>query len=215
MLTDIEKSWVDEYLKPRYPELVPLYLEACSVASEARQSGQLTEAQANRLLELASSPRTPLSENVAGMLGQLAGSLPSAQAVLTTLAAAPRVLCRINALAALQELPVGRLHVQLISAALRDKSRRVRALAADKAMGFGMRDLLPELEHAVNHEQDSKLRDSLAWNLALLRDGYLVKQNSNGTVWVSCRRGGSVVSRSFPAGQFETDGRQWIAEQLQ
>lgn len=213
MLTDSTSAWIDGYLRPRYPELVPLYVEACSILSSVRESGRLTEGQANRLFELASSPRTPLGENVAGMLGDLAGNFSEAQNIVARLSDAGQVHCRINALVALDSFHVGPLHARLISALLCDKSMKVRALASSKAMSFGMSELVPDLDRAIEKETNEKLRTELEWNRTLLRDGYLVRGQPNGTVWVTCKQGGGVVSRSFPEAQFESEGRKWIAEQ--
>jgi hypothetical protein len=212
--SDCEASWVDTYLKPRYPELVPLYTEACSIASEARASGRLTAPRARRLIELASSARTPLGENVAGMLGELAAAMPEAQDAIAALAEARQVHGRINALVAIESFPVGPRHHRLIGMLLRDRSRRVRGLAADKAVSFGLKELLPELNQAVEAETNPELRDELEGQVALLRDGYRVRARDDGSMWVTCRKGRGVVSRFFSLGQFESEGRRWIAEQL-
>jgi hypothetical protein len=215
MSSDIEAIWIDTYLKPRYPELVPLCTEARSIASDAQASGRLTVPQARRLIELASSARTPLGENVAGMLGELAGAIPEAQDAIAALAEARQVHGRINALVAIESFPVGRLHVRLIGVLLRDRSRRVRGLAADKAVSFGLKELLPELIQAVQAETNPELREELEAQVALLRDGYRVSARDDGSVWVTCRKGRGVVSRRFSVGQFESEGQRWIAEQIQ
>ncbi len=202
MSSDRETSWVNTYLRSRYPELVPLYAEACSIAAEAKASACLTAPQARRLSELAASSRAPLGENVAGLLGELAAAIPEAQDAIAALAGARQVHGRINALVAIESFPVGRLHVRLIGMLLRDRSRRVRRLAADKAMGFGMKELLPELIQAVQAETNLQLRDELEAQVALLRDGYRVRALDDGSVWVTCRKDRGLVSRRFYVRQF-------------
>jgi hypothetical protein len=149
------------------------------------------------------------------MLGELAAAIPEAQDAIAALAEARQVHGRVNALVALEAFPVGRLHVRLIGMLLRDRSRRVRGLAADKAMSFGLKELLPELVQAVEAETNPELHDELEAQVTLLRDGYRISARDDGSVWVTCRKGRGVVSRRFSVGQFESEGQRWIAEQVQ
>lgn len=212
MLTESESSWVEGYLIPRYPELVALYIEARSIASSAKVSGKITSDQIHRLVEFASSTRTPLSENVAGMLGELA-SFGEAQEAVLGLAQAGQLHCRVNALVALDSTTSESLCVSVISRLLMDKSSKVRALAGSKAMSFGIKSLIQNLDKAIKDEKQQKIRADLEWDRDLLRDDYIVKNQGDGRVYVTCRQKGGVISTSFPEAEFESKGRKWIEKQ--
>jgi hypothetical protein len=214
VLSASEASWIESYLKPRYPDLVASYIQAREIVSAARVSGQLTAGQADQLAIMASSRRKPLGENVAGMVGELAADFPEADRVLQHLATAREVHCRINALAALDSITPCSTHIRLVALLLRDRSAKVRALAASKAMSFGLKELVPALSDAIERETNEKLRAELRWNCDLLRDGYSCKDQGDGCLWISCRRDGGVVSTSFRVKEFESEGRRWIAEQI-
>ena len=214
MLSESESSWVEVYLRPRYPELVEGYVEARGIVFSAQSTKHLATVDVQRLVAMAQSERKPLGENVSCMLGELAVSFPQAQDALRQLALSPAAHCRINALAALDSFPPSALHFELIERLLQDKSTKVRALAASKALSCGARGLLSALGSAIEREKNPELRAELEWNRSLLRDGYISTTREDGSVWVTCRRGGGVISASFPADQFESKGRQWIAENV-
>jgi hypothetical protein len=119
---------------------------------------------------------------------------------------------RINALVALEFHRKSPLTDEILCQALQDRSARIRALAADKIMTFGLRCLLPELEEAIAREAKPELRATLAWERDLLRDGFRIVDTGNGRVNVTCRIGGGVTSTSFSTNEMETKGRQWIKE---
>lgn len=207
-------SWVKEYLAPRYPELVAPYREAVRIAEDATSRGAISRGPLETLLQHARNPRKPLGENVASMLGRLANHFPEAQAGIRELAADSQVSARVNALVALLDHNQGALHEELLSVALTDKSSKVRELAADRIMYFGIRRLIPDLENAITHATSDKHRETLAWELALLRDGYFAKKE-DGRVWITCRTAEGVKSTSFPSETFDTAGRDWIAKTAQ
>lgn len=118
---------------------------------------------------------------------------------------------RVNALVALESHSVSDLHEQILALMLRDRSARVRSLAAGKVMAFGLRSLLPELEEAIIREAKSTTRKTLEWERDLLRDGFRIEDRGNGSAWVTCQRGAGVISMFFPIDEVETKGRQWMA----
>ncbi len=213
MLTKSESSWLETYLQPRYPELVPEYLEAHAIASTARTAGHLDAEAAARLVELASRPRKPLGENVAAMIAGLAGTLPAARDAIRTLAGAKVVHGHVNALVALCGLSWCDLHDELVSRLLRDPSIKVRALAASAVRESGITSLVPLLDNAIAAETNEKLRVQIARDRDLLRDGWVADAPVDGRIWVTCRRRSGTVSMSFTTDTFETKGREWIASQ--
>lgn len=211
-MSQVTESWIKEYLEPRYPELVDPYREAERIREAALKSGHLSGTSLSALLESARSARTPLGENVSSMLGTLAGRFPSAQAAIRTMARDKKAHIRINALVALESQEKSPLHEEILSAALRDRSARIRALAADQIMTFGLRRLLSDLEEAIAREAKPDLQAALIWERDLLRDGFRIADNGDGRVSVTCRTGGGVTSTSFSKTEMETKGRQWIRE---
>lgn len=71
---------------------------------------------------------------------------------------------------------------------LRDPRPRIRLFAASKAASSGLRELLPALDAAAAREAPGELRDAIAWNRDLLRDGRAVVVHRDGRLWVSWRR---------------------------
>ena len=162
-MASTEDSWVRDYLQPRYPELVAPYLRALHASRSALVKGALSPDVVQDLVESARSRRTPLGENVASMIGDLANHFSAARDAIKSLACDPSVHVRINALVALSSYAVSHLHEELLSAALTDRSARVRALAADKIMSMDLRQLVPTLETAIARESKPELRATLEW----------------------------------------------------
>ena len=211
-MSENTNSWIKEYLEPRYPELVAPYRAAEHIHDAALKSGVLSEDGLAIILDSAKSSRTPLGENVAAMLGEIADRFDTVREAIRQLAKDPKVHVRVNALVALESLSVSQLQQEILAAALRDRSARVRGLAADKIMSFGLRPLLPALEDAIASEAKPGLRCVLEWERDLLRDGFRTAAKEDGTVWVTCRRTAGTISRFFQLAEMETAGRKWIQD---
>jgi hypothetical protein len=209
-----EGAWVRDYLEPRYPELVESYVEALHLRDSAKRNGAIDADALGKLLAYAKSSRTPLSENVASMLGELYEIDEGVETAIRALATGRNVHERINALVALDSNRLTDLHSEIFAAALSDRSARVRALAADKIVTRGMRQLLDALNSAHLRETRPELKAELEADIQFLTQGYRI-QNKGDTVWVTCRiPGRGSVGTSFPAAEFESKGRAWIAAQL-
>jgi hypothetical protein len=212
MVSEVTESWIKGYLEPRYPELVAPYREAERIRDAALASGHLSESSLSSMLKSARSARTPLGKNVSGMLGRLADRFSMVRDAIRTMARDKKAHVRINALVALDSQQQSSLNEEILSLTLRDRSAKIRALAADKIMTFGLRCLLPELEEAIAREARPELQATLVWERDLLRDGFRCVDAGDGRVNVTCRIGGGVVSTSFSKCEMETTGRQWIKE---
>lgn len=117
-------------------------------------------------------------------------------------------------LVALSSMAPGHLHDDVLRAALKDRSSRIRELAADKIMIFGLTALLGDLEHALACEPE-KTKSGLVFSRDLLRDGVTMRPSENGQIWVSCRRrNGDVVSRFVSSAEIERNGLQAIAREI-
>jgi hypothetical protein len=189
--------WIDEFLQPHYPELVPRLLEALEAFDAAMESGVLTDEQLAVIVECASSPRAPLGENVAALLGELASRFSSAAQVVRELAAYPNLHVRMNALVAISSTSPVELHDEVLRIALKDRNSKVKTLAADKIMQFGLDHLLPSLEEAVRRESDANTKSVLEYERDLLLYGYHLRFLDDGRVWMTCRLPGGGTTGTF------------------
>jgi hypothetical protein len=214
-LSSFRDEWVRDYLKPRYPDLVPSFLEAQAIHARAMAQGFLGPDDAERLLAHALSKRTPLGENVASMIGELYAKVPELETVIRALAAGKQVHERINALVALDSGPPSELHTELLSHLLLDKSGRVRALACDKIVLHRLVALASRLESVAAQETNRDVADELHASVDYLRKGFHVRQ-MNGNFWVTCLspRGGGRVSKLFRTEEYKNEAKAWIADVL-
>ena len=212
MKTDTTEAWIRDFLQPRYPELVAPYRKAEELCEVAKQTGLLPPDAIATLLVSARSVRTPVGESVSGMIGELADRFDAARDAIRQMAGDTKVHVRVNALVALESHSLSQLHRDVLASALRDRSARVRSLAADKIMCFGLSDLLPDLEAAIGRETKAEVQATLKWGRDLLLDGYRIEEKDDGRAWVTCRTGAGVVSTSFSIEEMETRGREWIAQ---
>ena len=208
----IPENWIRDYLEPRYPDLVEPYRQAAQITASAMQSGQLDDADLQVLLTHAASRKTVLSNNVGDMLGKLAKSFPSALAALEQMAQGSKVGLRSQALLSMLRLPPSPVHERMYSAALSDKSKNIRMIAAQNIQSQAMAVLLPQLAHAIECETDDAARQQLTQCLGLLRDGFVLETDESGNQWVTCCAKGSSTSRMFTNEELETTGKDWIAK---
>jgi hypothetical protein len=212
--SDYPDAWVREYLAPRYPDLVGAYLEACSIYESGKASGSLDQADAERLLAHARSSRTPLGENAATMLGELCASRSALGAAIRSLATGRRVHERVNALVALHSCPPTELHVELLAFLLRDKSARVRTLAADNIAHHRIKQLSNALEEAATRETNVEVANQLRAELDHLHQGFHARREGE-RVRVTCRPpSGASVSKLFTPEEYQIAGSAWISNLL-
>jgi len=209
-------KWIAEYLRPRHPDLVTAFQEALEAYERGKSLGRIDEEDAERLLAHASSPRTPLGENAAAMLGKLYAHQPELAPFVRRLAEGTRVHERVNALVALASCPPTQLHLDVFERLLRDRSSRVRTLSADRIVQHDSQQLVDALAAAVDRVSDVVIAAELQASLDYLRLGFNVQSRGKDGVRVSCLRpGGGVVSRRFTHEEYAEMGQAWIAGQLE
>lgn len=200
---------------PRYPELVSPLRRAIDAYDQSLKAGVLEDEQLETIAACVCSPRGPLSQNAAGLLGELAMRFPSAAEALRTLSVNPRLHVRLNALVALESAELTMLRQEVLRNALADRSARVRLSAADKAMLFRLVELVPDLDSAIARESDVTNRNRLLFNRDLLRDGYHLERRELGSFWMTYRdaRGGAIGS-IVEAEEVERCGAASVARRL-
>jgi hypothetical protein len=201
-------------LQPRHPSLVTAFLEARTIYESGSTKGTLDDAEIDRLLELARSPRSPIGENVATMIGELSSRIPSVERCIRVLASGKLRHERINAIVALSVAPASDLHGKLLQALLTDKVASIRALAADKIVFHRIDHLVPALAEAARRETHAATAAELRQCLDLLRQRFHIERRPD-SVWVTCcPTEGGRVGRLFSLESYEAAGRAWIAETL-
>jgi hypothetical protein len=86
-LSNPVESWVQNFLKPRYPYLVQPFLNAVEIHKNAIENNDLPDDSLNKLILYAHNPHKALSENASSMLGELADHFDNARDAIKSLAA--------------------------------------------------------------------------------------------------------------------------------
>lgn len=167
----IPDNWIRTYLEPRYPELVEPYREAATITLDALRTERLDDADLRTLRAHVVDGPNVLREGAGTMLGKLAAQFPSAARVLEELAGSAKASVRAEALQALLHVPPSALHEQLYAAALRDRSTRIRALAAQGIRQQSLTLLLPQLQQAIAVETNAETERVMRFHDAQLRAG--------------------------------------------
>ena len=205
-------NWVRDYLEPRHPELVQSLLQAVDAFDRLHSGNPSKPDDLTTLVAAAHSPRTPLGENAAGMLGQLAPSIPAARQAILAMGRSRQRQVRINALVALEGFEAGDTHEQVARELLRDRSAQVRRLAADKMRAWRLRALIPDLQAAIDAEKNVALKATLEWQRDLLRDGYRIEHHPTKRLQITFQKaGGGVVSTSVSEAEWRTKGLAGVA----
>jgi len=78
--------------------------------------------------------------------------------------------------------------VELIRKALNDKGNRVREKAAEVADSLELKELLPDLDKRLLSENHPSAKRAIEFHAAMLRDGYVLKQNVDGSFALTVRK---------------------------
>jgi hypothetical protein len=165
-------------------------------------------------VEAASSSRRPLYENAIGLLVKLTEQFAEARQAVVSMAQDSRSHVRFNAILCLGKSTPRALTLQLIRQCLRDKSARVRQKAADWAGRLRVREIVPDLEQAKSKESYAKARESIAFNLQLLRDGYILERNPDGSCDVSTFTNNGIAARWVSGSELKQRGIAAIVAEL-
>lgn len=209
------EQWIRDFLERRHPELVSRFREILDAFESTVASGTILQQQLATISDGVRSRSRPLAENAAILLGELAARFPQARELIKGLSRDPSLQVRVNALIALGVVAPGELHEEVLRGALRDRSPKLRTLAADKIVQLGMKSLLSDLEQAAAEEADPKTRESLECERDLLRDGFCARRQNDNRTWITCRLpDGSLKSSFVDSGDVERIGLRAIAESL-
>lgn len=201
-------------MQKRHPQLVLPVLRAAEAFDRAESSGQLSPQDLRLVAEMARVSPTTVSEYASGLLGRLACRFEAAREEILDMARGAKVHVRVNALVALESMEPGDMHVSVGRIALRDRSTRVKELAASKISSWRISELLPALEEAIAAESDAALRKILECERDLLRDGYRIERHGS-KVEVTCRtKTGGVILTAVSEEEFQSKGIAGVARKM-
>jgi hypothetical protein len=179
-----------------------------------RNRKRVTDALLRVIVEAASDPHRPCYEIATDFLDKLTRNYGPAREAVEKMATDPRQHVRFNAILCIAESAPRPFQLRLLRQGLRDKSSRVRWKAADWAGRLRLADLVPELEDAFAAEKNSRARSTIEFNLRLLRDGYILVPELDGSVEVTtfCKNG--IVSGWFQEREIRKRGIRAIVARL-
>jgi hypothetical protein len=121
---------------------------------------------------------------------------------------------RFNAILCLKKATPLDFTLRLIRQGLRDKSANVRGKAADWAGRLRIRQVVSDLEAALAVEKNKKARETIEFELRLLRDGYILTQETDGTFCVTAFTPNGCGSRWFKGPEIEQRGMEAIVAEF-
>jgi hypothetical protein len=211
---DYYESWLRDYLQKRQPDLVPPLLAAIDAYDTIQEENRLDAGLLAPIVAAASSSRRPLYENVTEFLGKLTTEYALARQSVETMAVDSRSHVRFNAILCLTKTTPLDFTLRIIRQGLRDKSATVRGKAADWTGRLRLRQVVPDLEAAFAVEKNTKARETIEFELRLLRDGYILEQEENGTFCVTAFTPIGCGSRRFKGTEIEQRGIEAIVAEF-
>ncbi len=209
------EPWLQDYLRKRYPELEPAMLAAIEAFDSIKSTRRTTPDLLAPIVEAASSSRRPLYENATGFLAVLTGEHDEARTAVAEMAVDPRSHVRFNAILCLAKVTPLQFTLRLIRQGLRDKSASVRRKAADWAGRLRIQEVVPELEEALEKEANRKAKDTIEFDLRLLRDGYILQPDEDdGFEVTTFLTDGGVTGRWVRRSELESRGLDVIVAEL-
>jgi hypothetical protein len=208
------EPWLRDYLRKRQPDLEPQLLAAIDAYDTIQQENRLDAGRLAPIVAAASSSRRPLYENAAEFLGKLTGKYALARESVEKMAVDSRSHVRFNAILCLKKATPLDFTLRIIRQGLRDKRANVRGKAADWAGRLRIREVVPDLEAAFAVEKNKKARETIEFELRLLRDGYILEQEKDGTFCVTAFTPNGCGSRWFKKTEIEQRGMEAIVAQF-
>jgi hypothetical protein len=206
------EPWIRELERLR-PDLVAPYVSALDAYALANEHGILSDEQVASLRTGAAIVNFDIGLSVSEMLMRLGTRFPVAAQAFLEVSRHSKAQVRLNAIAALVSGVPSTLHDVVLTERLRDRSFKVRRLAAEKIMLLRLRHLRVGLDQAICDAGTDAERRSLTWNRDLLIHGYHARPGSNGTVDLTFRIANGVSNISVSPEEFHSKGAMQIAKE--
>jgi len=207
-------KWIEKDLRPRFPHLADACLKVYEIEKSVVATKQLKIDDLVLLEGFCRNNSSILSEFAASVVGSFAEDIAEARMALINLSGDKRINARINALVALHDCGTVQVREQVLRIALRDKSARVRQLAACKVQGFLLHSLLEELEGAIAREGDVFCRQAMIFSSCLLKDGYFLDHLTSGAVRLTIVVKNCIRSTVHSANDFREKGLTRLIQEL-
>jgi DNA-binding transcriptional ArsR family regulator len=208
-------TWLQSRRGPREPKLEALLLRVADAYDTVKEREELLADQLRLIVEAASSSRALLWTNCVSFLGVLSQQWPQAAEAVLAMSRNRIATVRFNAICCLTAGTPEAVITAVLKAGLVDKSSRVRWKATDVLEKLEKRSLIPELTSALAAEQNAKTRRALEHHLLLLRDGYIVEQESDSTFQVCARTRGGCAARGVTEAELRAKGIDRIVSEIQ
>lgn len=173
------ESWIRDTIEPRLPDLVQPIRNALDAFDKIQSDGCVDAQLLTPIVEAAESHRRPLYETAAGLLQELTADHVEVRDAVTRMASDKKSQVRFNAVICLGSDTPRDYSVGLVRQAIADKSAKVRQKAADWAQRLRMTETVIDLERALATESNTATKQTIAFSLPLLRDGYIIEDNSD------------------------------------
>lgn len=184
------RAWVRENMKE--PSKRRLLLAAIDAYDHCHRARNASASEIAPIVKAAKSRFTRVWEIAADFLMRLTPKHPAAREAALEMLKSDKVNERFQLVASLRRPAPKALLAEMVRAALRDKSFRVREKAAEAADRLQLRRLLPDLEAILAEEEHPTARRAIEFHAAMLRDGYLLRdEDGEPCLWVRTRWGWS------------------------
>ena len=206
--------WIEDDLRPRFPHLAEKAYEAFQIYEIGREGALAPEGLA-RLEVLCHEKSGMVRDWAASIAGSLSDNLPGAAQLVERLIHSDRADVAISGLAALHDLESMSLKVNAIRTGLFHRSKKVRELAASKAVQFKLTSLVSELEVSLTRERNEKFRKELKYYIGLLRDGVFVEELENGAIYITVAGPRAFTGRTYSKEMVDERGLGTLISEIQ
>jgi hypothetical protein len=196
---NIEKteSWIEDYLVPNHPELVPPFRSAFEGYKAIKSTNDIDEDSLDAIVKTVSCESRVLSNNSIQFLIHLVSKYDEAQLAVKKMLKDSKMHTRLSSLRALSQNTPRDFSIEILSRGLKDRSDQVRKLASYKARELNIQELIPELVNALNYEKSLDAKSEIKHNLYLLRYGFSINRVANRGLYVWFRENDGVHGKKL------------------
>jgi hypothetical protein len=211
----IYKDWLKhEYSGPRNLDDEATLLQVAAAYDAVQHSGRLTKGQLQKIVNGASSKKMLVWSNSVDLLNHISVQFGEAADAVIEMSKSKQAHVRFNALCSLGRNTPTAVVDAVIRSGLVDKSSRVRWKAADRAHQLKRIQLVPELTAAIQVERDAKTRSAMAFDLSLLRDGFILKKADSGNFDLTVSYPGGIMGKTVSARDVRSQGIEAIVAKI-
>lgn len=187
-------AWIQSHLDGKYSDWAVKLRTLLATYDRAQRSGRLDSRGVDQFEEAVRQKGKP-AEMAAELLGELARRFEAAAKGMENLLEDPKPSNKLKGLIALYSVGPNTSVLDRYRVALRDKSAKVRILAADHALRRRFKTLVGDLNAQIFAEEDSNVRSHLVHARDLLRDGFHKWRDESGKL---------LITRRNQSGEFST-----------